>query len=72
MEKFITSKDRFNLGCKLHVSGERGHYLIKRPANKLYPLEIQNSDNSVVINSSQNNDVIACGRANRPKRLAAE
>ena len=52
--------------------GKRGHYFIKRPVNKLYPLEIRNSDNSVVKDSSENDDIIDYGRANRPKRLAAE
>ena len=36
------------------------------------PLEIRNSDNSVVKDSSENDDAIDDGRANRPKRLAAE
>ena len=49
-----------------------GNYFIKRPINKLHPLEIRNSDNSVFKDSSENNDVIYYGRANRPKRLAAE
>ena len=51
---------------------KRGHYFIKRPVNKLYSLEIQNSDNSVVTDCSENDDFIDYGRANRPKRLAAE
>ena len=58
LEEFIASKDGFNRGCKLCVIGRRGHYFIKRPVNKLYPLEIRNSDNSVVKNSSGNDDVI--------------
>ena len=44
----------------------------ERPVNKLYPLEIWDSDNSVVKNSTQNDDVIDYGRGNIPKRLAAE
>ena len=51
---------------------KRGHYSIKRLLNKLYPLEIRNSDNSVVKDSSENDDVIDHGRANRSKRIAAE
>ena len=66
-EEFVTSKDGFNRGCKLRVIGKRRHYFIKRLANKLYPLEIRNSDNSVVKNSSENDDVIDYGRANRRK-----
>ena len=72
MEEFVTSKDGCNHGCKLRVIGKRGHYFIKRSVNKLYPVEIQDWDNSVVKNSSENDDVIDCGRANRAKRLAAE
>ena len=47
IEEFVISQDGFNNGCKLHVIGKRGHYFIKRPVKKLYPLEIRNSDNSV-------------------------
>ena len=54
------------------MTGKWGHYFIKRPVNTLYLSEIRNSDNSVVKNSSGNDDVIDYGRANRPKRLAAE
>ena len=72
VEEFVTSKDGFNRGCKLRVTGKRGHYFIKRPVNTLYLSEIRNSDNSVVKNSSGNDDVIDYGRANRPKRLAVE
>ena len=53
VEEFVTSKDGFICGCKLRVFGKRGHYFIKRPANKLHPLEIRNSDNLVVKNSSK-------------------
>ena len=70
VEEFVTSKDGFNR--KLLLIGERGHDFINRPVNKLYPLEIPNSDNSVVKNSSENDDVIDYCRANRPKRLVAE
>ena len=72
MEEFVTSKDGFNRGCKLRVIGKRRHYFVKRLVNKLYPLEIRNSDNSVVKNGSVNDDVIDYGTANRHKRLAAE
>ena len=70
MEEFVTSKGGFNR--KLRLTGERGHDFIKDLVNKLYPLEILNSDNSVVKNSSENHDLIDYCRANRPKRLAAE
>ena len=70
--EFVTSKYGLNRECKLRVIGKRGHYFIKRLLNKLYPLEIRNSDNSVVKDSSENDDVIDHGRANRPKRIAAE
>ena len=66
------NKDGFNRGCKLRVIGKRGHYFIKRSANELYPLEFRDLDKSVVKNSSKNDDIIDYGRANRPKRLAAE
>ena len=72
MKEFVASKDGFNGGCKLCVIGKRGHYFIKRPVNKLYPLEIRNSDNSVVKYSSDNDDVIDYGKANRAKRFAAD
>ena len=72
VEEFVTSKDGFNHGCKLRVIDKRGHYFIKRLVNKLYPLGIRNSDNSVVKDSNENDDVIDYGRANRPNRLAAE
>ena len=72
VEEFVTSKDGFNRGCKLRVIGKGRHYFIKRPVNKLYTLEIRDSDNLVVKNSSENDDVIDYGRANRPKRLAAD
>ena len=72
MEEFVTSKDGFNRGCKLRVIGKQGHFFIKRPVNKLYPLEIRDSDNSVVKNSSENDDGIDYGRANRPKLLTTE
>ena len=72
VEEFVTSKDGFNRGCKLRVIGKGRHYFIKRPVNKLYTLEIRDSDNLVVRNSSENDDVIDYGRANRPKRLAAD
>ena len=72
VEEFVTSKDGFNPGCKLRVIGKQGHYFTKRPVNKLCPLEIRNFINSVVKNSSENDDVIDYVRANRPKRLAAE
>ena len=52
--------------------GKRGHYFIIRPINKLYLLEIQNLDNSFVRNSSENDDVIDDGGANRPEQLAGE
>ena len=71
VEEFITIKDGFNRGCKLRVIGKHGHYFIKRPVSKLYPLEIRNSENSVAKNSSENVDVIDYGRASRPKWLAA-
>ena len=44
-----------------YAIGKRGHYLIKRPVNKRYPLEIRNSDNSVVKNSSENYDIVDYG-----------
>ena len=72
VEEFITSKDGFDRGCKLRVIGKRGHYFILRPINKLYLLEIQNLDNSFVRNSSENDDVIDDGGANRPEQLAGE
>ena len=53
VEEFVTSKDGFIWGCKLRVIGKRGHYFIKRPANKLHPLEIRNLDNLVDKNSSK-------------------
>ena len=71
VDEFVTRKDGFNHGCKLHVTGKRGRYFIKRPV-KLYPLEIRNSDNSVVKNSREIHDVIDYGRANKPKQLAWE
>ena len=67
VEKFVTIKDGFNHGCKLRVIAKRVHYFIKRPVNKLYSLEIQNSDNSVVSDCSENDDFRDYGRANRPK-----
>ena len=72
VEEFVTSKDGFNRGCELRVIDKRGHYFIKRPANKLCPLENQNSDNVVAKESGKNDDVIYYGRAKRHKRLAAE
>ena len=71
MEELVTSKDGLNRGSKLRVIGKRGHYFIKRPVNKLYPIEIRDSDNSIVKNSSEDDDIIDSGRANTPKRLAA-
>ena len=71
VQEFVTSIDGFNRGRKLRVIGKRWHNFIKRPVNKLYPLEIQDLDNSVVKNS-ENDDAIDYGRANTPKRLAAE
>ena len=71
VEELVTSKDGLNRGSKLRVIGKRGHYFIKRPVNKLYPIEIRDSDNSIFKNSSEDDDVIDYGRANRPKRLAA-
>ena len=68
VEEFVTSKDGFNHGCKLHGTGKRVRYFI-RPV-KLYPLQIRNSDNSVVKNSRETHDVIDYGRANKPKQLA--
>ena len=44
---------------------------IKRPVNKLHPLQIQTLNNSVVKNTSENNDVINYGRSNGPKQLSA-
>ena len=58
--EFSTSNYGFNCGCKLCMT------------DKMNPLEIRNSDNSVVKDSSENDDAIDDGRANRPKRLAAE
>ena len=72
MEEFVTSKERFNRGCKLWLIAKRGHYFIKRPFNKLYPLEIRNLDNSVIKDISEIDNIIDYGRANRPKWLAAE
>ena len=74
LKELLTRKDWFNRGCKLRVIGKQGHYFIKRPVNKLYPLEleIRNSNNSAVKDSSENDDVIDCDGANRPKRVAAE
>ena len=72
MEEFVTNKDEFNRGCKLRVIGKRWHYFIKIPVSKLYSSEIQNSDNSVVNDCSENDDVIDYGHANWPKQLAAE
>ena len=72
MEEFVTNKDEFNCGCKLRVIGKRWHYFIKIPVSKLYSLEIQNSNNSVVNDCSENDDVIGYGHANWPKQLAAE
>ena len=47
-----------NVNCAI---GKQGHYFIKRPVNKRYPLEIRNSDNSVVKNSSENYDIVDYG-----------
>ena len=58
VEEFATSKDGFNQGCKLHMIGKRGHYLINTVVNKLYLLEIQNSDNSLVKDISGNYVII--------------
>ena len=44
------SKDRFNCECKLRVIGKRKHHFIKRPVNKLYPLEMRYWDNSFYFN----------------------
>ena len=47
--------------------------LLKRPVNKLYPLDIRNEDNLVIKDIRGNDDVISArSRANRPKQLAAE
>ena len=44
----INQVEEFVNKSKLCVTGKEGHYFIKRPVNKLYPLEIRNSNNSVV------------------------
>ena len=72
VEESFTSENGFNRGCKLRVIGKRGYYFIKRPVNKLYPLEIPNSDNSVVKEISENDDIIDYGKPNKPKRLVAD
>ena len=71
VEEFAKSKDGFNCGCKLHVIGKQGLYFIKRSVNKLYPLENENLENSVVKDISQNDDVIDYDRANKPNWLVA-
>ena len=62
VDEFVMSKNGFNRGCKLRMIDKRGHYFIKRPVNKLYPLEFRNSHNSVVKDGSKNDDVIDYGR----------
>ena len=47
--------------CYSRSSNQITHYFIKRPVNKRYPSEIRNSDNAVVKNNSENDDVVDYG-----------
>ena len=72
VEEFWKSKDGFNRGCKLRLVGKKGSYFIRRPVNKLYPLEIRETLKDNVTKNNEMQDVAVVELSNRPRRIAAD